>query len=64
METMKPVSPWMTYGQAEEYTSLERTTLYRAVRRGELKAGGTSRAIRFHKADLDEWMQSGSRGRI
>jgi len=63
MEALKTASPWMTYPEAEKYTGLERTTLYRAVRRGELRVGGVNRAPRFHRDDLDSWLRSGSAGR-
>jgi excisionase family DNA binding protein len=48
---------WMTYGEAEEYCGLERTTLWRAVRDGRLKAGGVKGAPRFHRAELDRFMR-------
>ena len=50
---------WLTYSQAEGYTGLDRTTLWRAVRRGDLQVGGVGRAPRFHVDDLDEFMRSG-----
>lgn len=52
-----PERTWLTYGQAEEYTGLERTTLWRAVRRGELRTGGAGRAVRFERAELDRFMR-------
>ena len=48
---------WMTYEQAAEYTGLDRTTLWRAVRRGTLRAGGARRAVRFYRDDLDTWLR-------
>ena len=48
---------WMTYQEASEYSGLDRTTLWRAVRRGELRAGGTGRAVRFERQELDCWLR-------
>jgi excisionase family DNA binding protein len=50
---------WMNYSQASAYTSLDRVTLWRAVKRGTLRAGRAGRAVRFEKAELDRWMRSG-----
>lgn len=49
---------WLTYQEAAEYTSLDRVTLWRAVKRGDLRAGGVGRAVRFHRGDLDKFMRS------
>ena len=54
-------SPYLTYEQAAVYTNVERTTIYRAVKRGTLKASGPGSAVRFHVAELDRWMNSRSR---
>jgi excisionase family DNA binding protein len=54
-------SPYLTVKQAEEYTTLHRVTLWRAVRDRRLKACGYGRAVRFHVEDLDVLM--GSRNR-
>jgi excisionase family DNA binding protein len=54
-------SPYLTVKQSEEYTTLHRVTLWRAVRDGRLKASGYGRAIRFHVRDLDAFMASRNR---
>jgi len=54
-------SPYLTVKQAEEYTTLHRVTLWRAVLDGRLKACGYGRAIRFHVKDLDDFMASRNR---
>ena len=54
---------WLTYLGVEERTSLNRTTLWRAVRRGDLRVGGVGRAPRFHVDDVDEFMRRGYPGR-
>ena len=50
-------STWKTYLQSAEYCQLDRVTLWRAVKRGELRAGGAGRAVRFHRDELDRWMR-------
>ncbi len=48
---------WLNYEQAAEYCGVERTTIWRAVKRGKLSAGGVGRAVRFERAELDRWMR-------
>lgn len=50
---------WLNPIEASTYTGLDRVTLWRARKRGELRAGGTGRAVRFERAELDRWMRSG-----
>ena len=61
MEATGAKSPYLDYTGAEEYTTLDRVTLWRAVRDGMLKASGYGRAVRFHVRDLDEFMASRNR---
>jgi excisionase family DNA binding protein len=61
METTTRNTPYLKVAQAEEYTTLHRVTLWRAVRDGRLKASGYGRAVRFHVKDLDEFMTSRNR---
>jgi excisionase family DNA binding protein len=51
-------SPYLTYEEAARYCNLERTTIYRAVKAGRLQACGPGMAVRFHRDDLDKWMNS------
>lgn len=51
---------WLTPSEAASYTQLDRVTLWRARKRGELRAGGAGRAVRFERAELDRWMRSGT----
>ena len=48
---------YMTYDEAARYVRLDKTTIWRATRSGALKACGPGRAVRFAKADLDDWMR-------
>jgi hypothetical protein len=61
METTGAQSPYLDYAGAEDYTTLNRVTLWRAVKAGRLKASGYGRAVRFHVRDLDEFMASRNR---
>ena len=61
MEATSEKSPYVDYAGAEEYTTLHRVTLWRAVRNGRLKPSGYGRAVRFHVKDLDEFMDSRNR---
>ncbi len=58
MEATDTKSPYLNYAGAEAYTTLNRVTLWRAVKAGRLNASGYGRAVRFHVKDLDEFMTS------
>lgn len=58
METATVEKVWFNYPEAEERTGLSSTTLWRALRAGELRASGSGRGIRFHRDELDRWMNS------
>ena len=61
MEATATESPYMTYEEAANYCRCERTTLYRAVKAGRLRASGPGTAVRFHIDDLNEWMRGRNR---
>ena len=44
---------WVTYKQAEELSGLSRTTLWRLVSAGEVKAAKVGRAVRINRQSLD-----------
>jgi len=54
-------SPYFNYERAALYCSVDRTTLFRAVKAGRLRASGPGRAVRFHRDELDRWMDSRNR---
>lgn len=55
-------SKYLTPTQAAEYCNVNYTTIWRAMKAGTLKkAGPTKRAVRYHKDELDRWMQSGGK---
>jgi excisionase family DNA binding protein len=56
MQTTSAESPYLNYVQSAAYCNVERTTIYRAMKAGQLKASGPGTAIRFHRDELDRWM--------
>lgn len=61
MEATTTTTPYMTYGEAAAYCRCERTTIWRAVKSGSLRASGPGRAVRFRRGELDRWMDSRNR---
>jgi excisionase family DNA binding protein len=59
--TASDQSPYMTYREAACYCRCEKTTIYRAVKAGRLKASGPGMAVRFHRDELDRWMDARNR---
>ncbi len=57
MEATTRETPYLDYTAASRYCGVHRTTLWRAVRGGRLRAGGYGRAVRFHVRDLDAFMR-------
>ena len=54
-----PITPgYVDYKGAERYTGLSRVTLWKALKRGELRASKVGSAVRFRLADLDAFMSS------
>lgn len=58
MEATVTESPYLDYGQAAAYCNVDRTTIWRAVKANSLQESGPGRAVRFHRDELDRWMQS------
>jgi len=54
-------SLYFTYDRAARYCNVERTTIYRAVKSSRLRASGPGTAVRFHRDELDRWMDSRNR---
>ena len=50
---------WLTVAEAVAYCRMSRSTLFRAIAEGELRAGGTARRRRFRREWLDEWLEKG-----
>jgi excisionase family DNA binding protein len=54
-------SPYFDYRRASEYCGVSATTIWRATKRGDLRASGPGYAVRFHRDELDRWMRSRDR---
>ena len=51
---------WVTYKQAEELSGLSRTTLWKLLSAGEIKAARVGRAVRINRHSLDEYLERAS----
>lgn len=51
---------WVTYPEAERYSGLSHTTLWRYVTSGKLKAARVGRSVRIHLPSLREFMEAAS----
>jgi excisionase family DNA binding protein len=51
------IGEWVTYRQAEQYSGLSRTTLWRLVSAGEVEAAMVGRAVRINRTSLDAYMR-------
>ncbi len=51
------IGEWMTYRQAEEFSGLSRTKLWRLVSAGEVGAAKVGRAVRINRESLDAYMR-------
>jgi excisionase family DNA binding protein len=53
---------WLTYRDAEIYSSLSRTTLWKLITQNELEAARVGRAVRLSRASLDAYMKRSAAG--
>ncbi len=53
---------WVTYKQAEELSGLSRTTLWKLLSAGEIRAARVGRAVRINRQSLDEYLKQSSEG--
>jgi excisionase family DNA binding protein len=53
---------WVTYRQAEELTGLSRTTLWKLLSAGEIKAARVGRAVRINRRSVDDYLERTSEG--
>jgi excisionase family DNA binding protein len=58
MQAVSVQPEYVNYEAAERYTGLSRVTLWKALKRGELRASKVGSAVRFRLADLDTFMSS------
>jgi hypothetical protein len=52
-------SPWFTPEEAARYCKISLSLFNQKRRELPIKVGGTSRRPRFHKSQLDYWMERG-----
>ena len=52
---------WISYPEAERYSGLSHTTLWRYVTSGQLKAARVGRSVRIHLPSLREFMEEKAR---
>ena len=48
---------WVSYPEAERFSGLSHTTLWRYVNRGEVKAARVGRSVRLHLPSLRRFME-------
>ncbi len=53
---------WVSYPEAERYSGLSHTTLWRHVTSGKLKAARVGRSVRIHLPSLRKFMEAASEG--
>ena len=53
---------WVTYKQAEELSGLSRTTLWKLLGAGEIKAARIGRAVRINRRSLDGYLERAAEG--
>ena len=51
---------WISYPEAERYSGLSHTTLWRYVGQKKLKAARVGRSVRIHLPSLREFMEAAS----
>jgi predicted DNA-binding transcriptional regulator AlpA len=48
---------WISYPEAERFSGLSHTSLWRRVRGGEIKSARVGRSVRIHLPSLREFME-------
>jgi excisionase family DNA binding protein len=51
---------WVTYKQAEEFSGLSRTTLWKLLSAGEINAARIGRAVRINRRSIDDYLERAS----
>jgi excisionase family DNA binding protein len=55
---------WVTYKQAEELSGLSRTTLWKLISAGQVKAARVGRAVRINRESLNTYMRRSAEGSV
>jgi excisionase family DNA binding protein len=53
---------WVSYSEAEKYSGLSHTTLWRYATSGQLKVARVGRSVRIHLPTLREFMENATEG--
>ena len=53
----EPQGEWITYAQAQTVSGLGRTTLWKLLSSGEIKAAKVGKAVRINRQSLEEFME-------
>lgn len=53
---------WVSYPEAERFSGLSHTSLWRLVKSGEIKSARVGRSVRIHLPSLREFMERASEG--
>jgi excisionase family DNA binding protein len=56
------VREWVTYKQAEDVSGLSRTTLWKLLSAGDIKAARIGRAVRINRRSLDGYLERAAEG--
>jgi excisionase family DNA binding protein len=51
---------WVTYKQAEELSGLSRTTLWKLLSAGEIKAARVGRAVHINRRSIGDYLERAS----
>ena len=51
-----PEKEWITYREASEVSGLSRTTLWKLLSTGEIRAAKVGKAVRISRRSLDEYL--------
>jgi excisionase family DNA binding protein len=53
---------WLTYAEAQTVCGLGRTTLWKLLSSGEIRAARVGRAVRLNRRSLEEYLERASEG--
>jgi excisionase family DNA binding protein len=57
MTTAVAEAAWISYSEAQKYSSLGRTKLWQLISTGEVEVAKVGRAVRISRTSLEEYMQ-------
>ena len=53
----KKTNGWISINEALEYCNLSKSTIHRAIQKGELKASKRTGKLLFKRTDIDKWLR-------